>query len=638
MKQLLIVDFASGNLGKFPGFVQKMSEVNSLPISFEPGEIPTSTEIGDTIPSATVTSEAQVFQEPLKVTDRSVGGAAAHFKEASLTVEENVALLPNTVFFASQKLPDQTPNSDGGKLIGEKFEHTVDSNPYKAFLRALASIEKDAEEVDVLMVSHGMIVGGRHYLEWEGEDNNTDIIPTKTVFAQMSKTLPDTKFHIFLTSCYSGMAHDVVSSLPEGSTLITTSDPASPLAAQPFRNAVEKYPEKTEYDIMKFIAITLLNRDRAGGEEPISIRYEMIPSLISDLVVKSVVKKEGAETNAYQLDVSSMDFSQLTGDIVETLKSSLGNGGYVDFMAQLIRCKASSFNAKDIAFLVDKYDGVLSFLALRIGEKTPFNASEHLPFANHWKKTESKLSVDEYAEIFMAASNPSALTMLDLLERSSTVVGNNGRDNTDFMDALTQSVCSGSEVEEFASVKIGCDIVSAKHYKADPGYHILRISFNSYKETDIFTIMEIPIQDAVAIDLLEGRCEDFCKVLESLVSAQITKQASEAVDMMQKISGISESQLKELESIMKVTSLATIKKAKGYKDPLIKKICNAVDKCIKDIVAEHRVETTICHTVEEAVEMYGEYLRTIEGNDTNLVSILGSEGNALASYDTTTDL
>ena len=446
----------------------------------------------------------------------------------------------------------------------------------------------------------------------------------------MQSTLPGAKFNILMISCFSGMAHRDTNILKEGSTLWTTSDPSTVLASQPFRNALTKYPLGIDYDPVTFIKLMLLHRYDITETH---ISAKDIPHLTRDMMMKSV---SGGTIQTYQLpDLKTIAWQNVKAPL-ERLEGLLGkdNPDYLQFVTKLLQCKTEQFLPYSVKELIGQFAPFLSFLALAMDSTKEYNPTSALPFVNCFDISKLVVSSAEYSRIFLGVESPSQISILDLLNIGQ---GNN-RGNDSHIDkaplikSLLSQLCDESDTEAFASMKIACDI-APKHHTDQPG-HVFRVVFISDKCGNRYNLIEIPLDDKTAAELLNGTHQDIYALLQTLtpshykeIASELTSQLALRIDNIEAVG--------QLERSVKTIWEAMIEKVSSSADPLSQKICRVVNKIIKKLVEEHKVSVEECTTPQEFLDVFTAHLKETHDTQHDVVGIMGSNGEVVVSCDMT---
>ncbi|MEY3197067.1 MAG: hypothetical protein RLZZ59_435 [Pseudomonadota bacterium] len=534
------------------------------------------------------------------------------------------------IILASKKLSLES----GVKITGGLIVNN-DNNPYKAFLNSLSSIDPQTPELDVFLLSHGSVLGGKHVLEFSIDNyvNNSSFLKTSDLFSAMKAKLPNTKFNILMSSCYSGMAQCDVNLLPEGSVLYTTSDPSSSLAAAPIRNAFRSYPLHKDYDPKTIIELALLNRIEPNDSEE-HVALGSIPHLIRDMVIKGV---SGGEVLTYQIsDLSKLDYSKVTGliDVMHKL-SNEGDTMYhtQPFSVDLLRVKDSAFDKAKVRSFIEHHDHDLSFIALETESTKSIVPRDFLKSVNIDVSRTLTLSFSEFKRVFLGSGGEdNIMDLIFMNHRSVCAIDKKDLDKTILMEGIKKSL-EGQDIGHFATISIACDIIS-RHHTEYPEY-VIRVGFIPTESLNVYELIEMVISEEEVNSILGGEMKNVYEFLKTKAQYSQSK-----IDRMgEGIARDIDDQvlLEELKELMAKFNVSKFEKLSQKPiDPLIKKICDALDKCVVKLAEAHEVFTHECYTDQELVDCWGHYLHEKKGVDCDIVQILGENGDVSASCDTTT--
>lgn len=519
-----------------------------------------------------------------------------------LNFAKNVSQSQNNegVIFASTQFKEQNSLLENGKLHDtEVLKHIIDDDPYQAFIESLKLLDPHTKKLDLLIVGHGQILSGDHYITTtpEGYVKKTLLIKTKDLFVKIKDALPGAKFNILLLSCFAGMAQKDVNSLNENSVLYTNSDPSSVLAVRPFRAALNKYSKDQEYTHEGFIKLMLLNRNIFTYQEKNPILKD-VPILSTDLVIKGV-SGEKTPPKVFEFNNLQESFDEIVNQLGE-LKNLYE---YNQFINMVISYKVSEFAKDELYELLKNYNHVLSYLALKMNIGHDYNSDDYLPFVHAFTTKKMVVSYTEYLKIFFNIANSENSNFFGLLNPKSlniTLVKeyNSSVTNDDFLQKVQMKFLQGNDIDHFTTVRVMCDI-SKQHNNVVNEEHLLRLALVSNTPDYLLITSRITKQDA--IDLINGN-KDINKFLLGLLREDYQVNLKSLMDQLSELSDDKETIAKIRESLD-----AKIENSLVSQERLEKKVFSAAEGCLKSIFENHKLATFNFDSDQKMLENLAEY-------------------------------
>ena len=104
-----------------------------------------------------------VMQPPLQISGSGNGTMTINSDQPLTVTEVRTASFAKGILLSSKKPLEHTPGTVDRKLSSLNLTHVTDDNPFNAFVNALKLAPKDTDTIDVMLMGHGQIIGGKHF-------------------------------------------------------------------------------------------------------------------------------------------------------------------------------------------------------------------------------------------------------------------------------------------------------------------------------------------------------------------------------------------------------------------------------------------------------------------------------------------
>ena len=496
--------------------------------------------------------------------------------------------------------------------INSVITQDLDSkDPFASFGSMLSKIPQDTQEMDMIIIGHGTIVGNEHFIVFSKQDAHLNVscmVRTKDLFSKIATALPNTKVSILFDSCFGGMAQAHKDALTIGSSLYSLSSDETVLASMPTNKTLENYPDGLDYSPESFIIRLLSQRVFHFACTKTDIPHHLV-EMIPERIIRGTPGND--YTKMYVYDTRKIDKDVFKKAMI-ALQGAMGDdNSMIGFLKALHLTQSTEIEWEATKTIhMAKHDNLLSLLAFITDTGVAFKPNAQ--FANSMQSNiRFNITFDQYDLLFHANhqkdfSNPSIMDLLvNRYQDHSMTLSNSDKKHTDIaIDALIKKITSNSEdiSNPYAAVNILCDIT-----KDHLGEHFLRIGL-VVNELNTVSLMVIPMSDTDLSELLSGsitstydyfvaklHTTDLSKIFLDMVIPNLAQDVGEKVG----------------EIVPKLEAIGNILVAKLNKsvDKFGTNFCKQLDQAVANMVKFHERAVFTPTDDMDLVKHYADYLK-----------------------------